>query len=124
MNAMLSQLDPATVVTRFGDIASAGKEVLSTSIPRGEISTFVSLALKAKNLPVSSVSFVPPRINTGDPDWELIRAMVGKAIEQSTAKDGPAEDDAGQGDGTSASHKKRHRKAASANASTDLARAC
>lgn len=124
MNAMLSQLDPATVVTRFGDIASAGKEVLSTSIPRGEISTFVSLALKAKNLPVSSVSFVPPRINTGDPDWELIRAMVGKAIEQSTAMDGPAEDDAGEGESTSASHKKRHRKAASANASTDLARAC
>jgi len=85
LNAMLHQLDPATVLTKFGAIASAGKEILSTSIPTGEIHTFVGLALKARNLPVTTVSFVPPRINTGDPDFRLIRVMVMAAIAKSEA---------------------------------------
>ena len=76
LNAMLHQLDPTTVLTKFGAIASAGKEILSTSIPPSEIHTFVGLSLKARNLPVTTVSFVPPKIDTGDPDFTLIRQMV------------------------------------------------
>ena len=133
MNAMLRQLDPTTVVTNFADIAKAGKQVIATSIPRSEISTFVSLSLKAKSLPVSSVSFVPPKINTGDPDWDLMRQMVEDAIDRSVAMD--PEQAAEQGPGTDASQasdhdrrhtkaKKRDRKPGSANASTDLAQSC
>jgi polyisoprenyl-teichoic acid--peptidoglycan teichoic acid transferase len=85
LNAMLHQLNPETVLTKFGAIASAGKEILSTSLPAGEIHTFVSLALKARNLPVTTVSFVPPKINTGDPDFALIRQMVRAAITKSEA---------------------------------------
>ena len=73
MNAMLQQLDPKKVLTNFGDIAKAGKQIISTSIPASELDTFINLSLKTKNLPVSSVSFVPPAINTGDPDWDKIR---------------------------------------------------
>ena len=87
LNAMLHQLDPKTVVTRFGDIAEAGKQVIDTDIPRGEIATFMELAIEAKSLPVSTVSLVPPKINTGDPDWELIQTMVAAAIDRSQAKD-------------------------------------
>ncbi|MGI8701808.1 MAG: LCP family protein [Nocardioidaceae bacterium] len=85
MDAMLHQLDPQTVLTKFGSIASAGKKILSTSIPAGEIHTFVGLALRARNLPVTTVSFVPPKIDTGNPDWALIRQMVGTAITRSEA---------------------------------------
>jgi hypothetical protein len=85
LNAMLHQLDPQTVLTKFGAIASAGKEILSTSIPASEIHTFVGLSLKARNLPVTTVSFVPPRINTSDPDFPLIRLMVATAISKSEA---------------------------------------
>lgn len=88
MNAMLRQLDPQTVVTNFGGIASAGKQVISTSIPSGDLATFVDLALKTRNLPVSTVSFVPPKIDTGDPDWALIRSMVSDALRSSGVKDG------------------------------------
>ncbi|MBA2697589.1 MAG: LCP family protein [Nocardioidaceae bacterium] len=88
MNAMLRQLDPQTVVTNFGGIATAGKQVISTSIPSGELATFVDLALKTRSLPVSSVSFVPPKIDTGDPDWSLIRSMVNDELRSSGAKDG------------------------------------
>jgi polyisoprenyl-teichoic acid--peptidoglycan teichoic acid transferase len=85
MNAMLHQLSPTTVLTKFGAIAKAGKDILSTSIPAGEIHTFVNLALKARNLPVTTVSFVPPRIDTGDPDFPLIRSIVAAAISKSEA---------------------------------------
>lgn len=80
MNAMLHQLNPQTVLTRFGAIAAAGKQVISTSIPASQLGTFVNLALKARQHPVSTVSFVPPMINTGAPDWKLIRAMVANGL--------------------------------------------
>jgi LCP family protein required for cell wall assembly len=87
MNAMLHQLDAKTVLTNFGDIAKAGKQIISTSIPAGEVDTFITLSLKARSLPVSSVSLVPPKINTGDPDFDLIRSMVSDAIAAAEAKD-------------------------------------
>jgi LCP family protein required for cell wall assembly len=87
MNAMLHQLDATTVVTNFGDIAKAGKQIISTSIPASDLDTFISLSLKAKSLPISTVSIVPPKINTGDPDFALIRTMVSDAIDTAEAKD-------------------------------------
>ena len=114
LNAMLKQLDPKTVITNFGDIAAAGKQVVSTSMPHSEIGTFVDLALKTRNLPVSTVSFVPPRIDTGDPDWALIRSMVSAAVEKSEAKDDGTPTPGGQ-------HPKPRR---DANQSNDLASAC
>ncbi|MGI8434878.1 MAG: LCP family protein [Nocardioidaceae bacterium] len=112
MNAMLQQLDPRRVVTNFGDIAQAGKQVISTSIPASELDTFVKLALKARTLPLSTVSFVPPKIDTGNPDWALIRSMVADALAASESKDA----------GTPSSpHKKRHH---GANSSSDLADSC
>jgi len=120
MNAMLHQLDPKTVVTRFGAIADAGKQVISTSIPASELDTFVNLALKTKDLPVSTVSFVPPTIDTGAPDWGRIRTMVTAAIARSEAKD----------DGSSAASRSpgRHRAGGAdsrkANHSADLSSTC
>ena len=87
LNAMLRQLDPGTVVTSFGDIAAAGKQVISTSIPTSQLATFVNLAMKTKQLPVATVSFVPPRVNTSDPDYALIRELVARAIAKAEAKD-------------------------------------
>ncbi|HEY7044872.1 MAG TPA: LCP family protein, partial [Nocardioidaceae bacterium] len=87
MNAMLHQLNPTKVLTNFGAIAEAGKEVVSTSIPASQLDTFVNLSLKARSLPVSTVSFVPPAIDTSHPDFAKIRSMVTRAIDASQAKD-------------------------------------
>ena len=48
MNAMLHQLDAKTVLHNFSDIAKAGKQLISTSIPASELDTFVNLSLKAR----------------------------------------------------------------------------
>ena len=83
MNAMLQQLSPRTVITKFEDIAAASEELITTDLPASELGTFAELAMKTRSQPVSSVSFVPPAINTGDPDVEKIHRMVQKAIDKS-----------------------------------------
>ncbi|WP_246004205.1 LCP family protein [Nocardioides marmoriginsengisoli] len=88
MNAMLHQLSPTKVVTKFGDIAKASTQLIKTNIPRSEISTFTELALKARSQPVRTVSFVPPMINTGKPDIAKIKKAVKQAIHPKKAKKG------------------------------------
>ncbi|QWC84036.1 LCP family protein [Nocardioidaceae bacterium] len=80
LNAMVEQLDPMTVVTSFGDIAEASKAMVKTSVPASELSTFVPLAMKARSQPIRTVSFVPPLIDTGNPDIALIHERVRRAL--------------------------------------------
>ncbi len=90
MNAMLKQLDPMTVLTKFNKIASAGKEVVATDIPTSDISTMLDLATKAKTVPVASVSIVPPLIQPGAPDFAVVRAAVQAKIDKAEAADAKA----------------------------------
>ncbi|MCW2748370.1 MAG: LytR family transcriptional regulator [Nocardioidaceae bacterium] len=85
LNAMVKQLSPTTVILRATQIAKSSKQLLKTDIPRKEIGMFADIALKARSAKISTVSFVPPDINTGDPDFPLILTMVSKAIAKSEA---------------------------------------
>jgi hypothetical protein len=85
MNAMLNQLDPFTVLTKFNAIAAAGKEILATNIPTADLDTMVRLALAAKKLPVASVNFVPPLVEPAHPDFSYIRNTVAAKIGASSA---------------------------------------
>lgn len=84
LGALLEQADPATVLTRFNQIALATKELIRTDIPRPMLRHLVPLALKVKNAEVTSVQFVPPLISTGYPDWGKIRDIADKALRDST----------------------------------------
>jgi anionic cell wall polymer biosynthesis LytR-Cps2A-Psr (LCP) family protein len=83
MNAMLQQLSPQTVITKFQALASAGENMIETNLPASELDNFAQLALKARAQKVSSVSFVPPAINTSEPDIDKIRSMIDDAIQSS-----------------------------------------
>src|SRR5690242_5302379 len=83
MNAMLHQISPQTVLTKFEKIAHASSEMISTDIPASEVDTFMGLALKAKSQPIATLSLVPPLVNTADPDIGLIRHKVQSAIDAS-----------------------------------------
>jgi polyisoprenyl-teichoic acid--peptidoglycan teichoic acid transferase len=87
MNAMLNQLDPLTVLTKFNKIAAAGKEIMATNIPASDLSTMVELALAAKKLPVSSVAIMPPLIHPSDPDFGVVRDTVTAKIRAAEAAD-------------------------------------
>ncbi|MDP2772201.1 MAG: LCP family protein [Nocardioides sp.] len=90
MNAMLEQVSPQTAVTNFSDIAAASSEMLSTNLPSSEFATFVSLALKARDQKISSLSLVPPLVNTGDPDTKLVHRLVREAIDRAEGQAPPA----------------------------------
>jgi LCP family protein required for cell wall assembly len=83
MTAMLQQISPQTMLRNFSRIAKASSDMVSTNIPAGEVGQFVDLALKAKGQPVSTLSLVPPLVNTGDPDIALIQDKVQEAVDRS-----------------------------------------
>lgn len=89
MNAMLKQLNPVTVFTKFNEIAQAGKEIVATDVPSTEIGTLLDLAAKGKDLPIASVSFSPPTIWPGRPDYAKIRTITEQKIAESEALDEP-----------------------------------
>jgi polyisoprenyl-teichoic acid--peptidoglycan teichoic acid transferase len=82
MSAMLKQIDPKRVVLKMDDVADAGIRMFKTDIPASELDTFMDLALKARNQPITSVSFTPPKIETYDPDYDKILEMVDNALDK------------------------------------------
>ncbi|MDQ7991519.1 MAG: LCP family protein [Propionicimonas sp.] len=89
INAMVQQLNPTTVLTKFNDIAAASEKVVATNIPSDQLGTAVDLALKGRSLPMSSVNFTPPLIKPVKPNFTKIREIVADKIAASEAKDRP-----------------------------------
>ena len=87
MSAMVKQLDPMVVATKFVDLSEAGKNILRTDVGTGEVANLAELALKAKDLKIASVNFTPPMIKSADPDFDLIRQRTKEAIEQAEQLD-------------------------------------
>ncbi|QDP98655.1 LytR family transcriptional regulator [Microlunatus elymi] len=84
MNAMLNQLDPVTVLTKFNKIAKAGKQVMETDVPPSQINKLIELAGKAKQHKIASVAFVPPTIYPGSPNFALMHRLTNEAVTKAT----------------------------------------
>lgn len=89
MNAMLHQMNPQTVLTKFTELASASADTISTDVPADIAGTLMDVALKTRKLPISSVSLVPPLFYPGSPKYDLARGVVKEAIEASKRLDSP-----------------------------------
>ncbi|MER1995057.1 MAG: LCP family protein [Arthrobacter sp.] len=89
--AMVAQLDPATLLTRFQAIASAGEQVVHTDIPQDQLGSFVDLALKSKNHDVQRMTIGPPDFGTAAdnfvtyPDFALIHSRVQAMLAETDA---------------------------------------
>ena len=75
-DAVLKQMDPATVLTHFQAIAGAGEKLLKTDVPSTMLSVYLDLAFKAKKHGIKSLELVPPFVNEIHPDFEAIRAKI------------------------------------------------
>lgn len=87
LNAMVKQLNPQTVLTKFQQLADASGELVSTDLPTSELGTMLDLAVKGRSLPLSSVSFAPPLIVTHTPDIPKIHRVVADKIKAAEAAD-------------------------------------
>ncbi|MEZ2389806.1 LCP family protein [bacterium RCC_150] len=77
--AMLKQLDPATLLSKFESIANAGTKVVESSISSAQLGSFVDLAIKSKSQPVSRLTIGPPDFDAAfstDPDFNAIHERV------------------------------------------------
>lgn len=95
--AMAQQLSPRAALFNVKELAESGKEMLDTDIPTRDLDVLIDLALKARGLPMSTVSLVPPKVDTSDPDYAAIHRMVAEAIAQAEA----GADEGGQEEPTS-----------------------
>jgi polyisoprenyl-teichoic acid--peptidoglycan teichoic acid transferase len=91
MNAMLHQVTPQSAFRNFSKIAKASSEMVSTSIPTSEVNLFLELGMKASKQQVSTVSLVPPHVNTADPDIDAVHEMIALAIDRTEGDAPPVE---------------------------------
>jgi anionic cell wall polymer biosynthesis LytR-Cps2A-Psr (LCP) family protein len=78
--AMLRQLEPATVLTRFQGIAEASSELVRADIPQSMVGIFSDLAVLSREHPLNRLEIAPPLIDSARPDFALIRASVAEAV--------------------------------------------
>jgi anionic cell wall polymer biosynthesis LytR-Cps2A-Psr (LCP) family protein len=81
--AILKQMDPTTVLTRFEQIAKASKDLIYTDIPSGMLAVYVELAQKARKLGIKSLALVPkngfePDVPNFDKIHEAVQVFVAK----------------------------------------------
>lgn len=86
MTALLTQVSPKQALTNFQEIAKASSAMISTNVPGGALNDFVELAVRARTQKVSTVSLVPPQVNTADPDIDVVHQMVSAAIDRAEGK--------------------------------------
>ncbi|MEN9752811.1 MAG: hypothetical protein RL670_502, partial [Actinomycetota bacterium] len=80
-SALLKQLEPATVLSRFQSIASAGKKMIHTDVPSGMLGRYVDLASKAKKLGIQPLQLVPPKYDMVNPDFAKIQQDIKLALQ-------------------------------------------
>jgi anionic cell wall polymer biosynthesis LytR-Cps2A-Psr (LCP) family protein len=79
--AILKQVSPAVIFTRFQELASAGKSLVKTDIPKDMIAKYLELANKAKKRGFKVLDLVPEKgYHPGNPDYPKIQAAVAKII--------------------------------------------
>lgn len=78
--AIARQANPTTVLTKFSQLAATAEKTVSTDIPQDLLPPLLQLSGKVRKAKISTLLFVPPRIEPGDPNWRLIREQSAKAI--------------------------------------------
>jgi len=91
--AMLKQMDPATVLTKFNAIADAGAKVIESDLPAGQLGSFVSLAIKAKGHDLKRLTIGPPDFPiefSTYPDFKVIHNRVQALLKPAAPAPAPA----------------------------------
>jgi LCP family protein required for cell wall assembly len=90
--AMLKQLDPATLLSKFEDIAGAGTKVVESNISASQLGSFVDLAIKAKGQDIKRLTIGPPDFDASFstvPDFDVIHDRVDQLLASASASASP-----------------------------------
>lgn len=90
--AVISQFTPQTLLTKYSELSAAGQDMVQTDVPQAMIGSLSELALQTRQLPITNLELVPASgVDTGDPDFEQIHAMVQAALAEADALTPPTE---------------------------------
>jgi LCP family protein required for cell wall assembly len=82
IGAIAEQADPATLLRRYQQLASAAENTMSTDITQDRLSDFAQLALKVQESGgLRSLPFTDDIIEYHDPDYDVIRTYVQESLD-------------------------------------------
>jgi len=85
IKAIIDAADPATLLTKYQQLAATTKDIVSTDIPRSVLDDFVDLGFLVKDASVRSVVFDTNLIKPGNPDYDQMREIVQQSLAPSSS---------------------------------------
>lgn len=87
IKAIVDSADPATLVTKYQQIARASKKLLRTDIPQELLPAFIELGFKVKNAKVTNIDLNKEKNfpNGRNPKYQAMRDIVAKALKAKPA---------------------------------------
>lgn len=91
VRAIVDQVNPAEMVTKYGEIARIAQDNIYTDIPASSLGAYVELVERIQSAKMTSLPLTPEnKIFAGNPDYELVRSLVKKATNPPKPKPKPA----------------------------------
>lgn len=91
VGALLNQVNPTSMITRYPALAKTLKDNVRVDIPEQDLDEWADLVLKIqKGGKIKSLPLTNQNIDVNDPDYEKVHAMVDKAIDPPKPKKKPA----------------------------------
>ncbi|QRZ61225.1 LCP family protein [Rothia sp. ZJ932] len=90
--AMLKQLEPANVLTKFADIAAAGEQIIETNLPESGLSELGDIALKSRQYDLIQFAIAPPYFDPmfpTYPDFDEVHSRVDQVLVDSAEGKSP-----------------------------------
>lgn len=93
--ALIQQITPQNVLSRFTSIMDAGEQLVETDIPANQLGSFVSLAEKARKYPFERLTLGAPDFGSASdrfstyPDFDLIEQRIDSLIAKQNTPEKP-----------------------------------
>lgn len=93
VQAMIQQMNPLTLFTKFTDIVKAGTKIIESDVTTAQIGSFIDLALKSQSQPVKKLILGPPDLVSNVPgqtdfptypDFKLSQQKVAQLLGKTT----------------------------------------
>jgi len=84
VGALVHQASPATMLTKYQGIAQAAKDNVYTDVSVAELPAMVTLIERVQQAHITSLPFTESNVNTVNPNFSKMRAMVQAALAAST----------------------------------------
>jgi anionic cell wall polymer biosynthesis LytR-Cps2A-Psr (LCP) family protein len=81
IGAITQQADPVKVARNFPSIAKAARQNIQTDIALGQLDAWVELAKRVQRAQVRSLPFTNDVINTANPDYRRVHALVRRTLD-------------------------------------------